>query len=120
MKKFISLLLALVLACTIATPAFAAAYSAEELNVPIVTIRGDGTDIYDASGENIVWPVSLGDEEGDSEILKDSVIEVLSKLLVDAALFGDYSTKEIKRLQPKVQKVLSYEEEYKALSDAEL
>ena len=35
-------------------------------------------------------------------------------------LFGDYSTKEIKRLQPKVQKVLSYEEEYKALSDAEL
>lgn len=90
MKKFISLLLALVLACTIATPAFAAAYSAEELNVPIVTIRGDGTDIYDASGENIVWPVSLGDEEGDSEILKDSVIEVLSKLLVDAALFGDW------------------------------
>ena len=35
-------------------------------------------------------------------------------------LFGDYSTKEIKRLQPKVQKVLSYEEEYKALSDEEL
>ena len=35
-------------------------------------------------------------------------------------LFGDYSSKEIKRLQPKVQKILSLEEEYKALSDAEL
>ena len=35
-------------------------------------------------------------------------------------LFGDYSTKEMKRLQPKVQKILSLEDEYKALSDAEL
>ena len=35
-------------------------------------------------------------------------------------LFGDYSTKEIKRVKPLVQKVLSYEEEYGKLSDAEL
>ena len=35
-------------------------------------------------------------------------------------LFGDYSTKEIKRIRPKVDKVLSYEEEYSKLSDAEL
>lgn len=35
-------------------------------------------------------------------------------------LFGDYSSKEIKRIKPLVEKVLSYEEEYKALSDAEL
>jgi len=35
-------------------------------------------------------------------------------------LFGDYSAKELKRIDPIVQKVLSYEEEYKALSDDEL
>ena len=35
-------------------------------------------------------------------------------------LFGDYSSKEIKRIQPLVKKVLSYEEEYAALSDSEL
>ena len=35
-------------------------------------------------------------------------------------LFGDYSSKEIKRVQPLVKKVLSYDEEYAKLSDAEL
>ena len=35
-------------------------------------------------------------------------------------LFGDYSTKEIKRVKPLVQKVLSYEEDYAKLTDAEL
>ncbi|MGN1443416.1 MAG: DEAD/DEAH box helicase, partial [Acutalibacteraceae bacterium] len=35
-------------------------------------------------------------------------------------LFGDYSTKEIKRVQPLVNKVLSYDEEYAKLSDSEL
>ena len=35
-------------------------------------------------------------------------------------LFGDYSTKELKRIEPIKQKVLSYEEEYRALSDEEL
>ena len=35
-------------------------------------------------------------------------------------LFGDYSQKEIKRILPLQQKVLSLEEEYKALTDEEL
>ncbi|MBR2417930.1 MAG: preprotein translocase subunit SecA, partial [Clostridia bacterium] len=35
-------------------------------------------------------------------------------------LFGDYSSKEIKRIRPKVDKVLSYEDEYSKLSDSEL
>ena len=35
-------------------------------------------------------------------------------------LFGDYSTKEIKRIKPTVDKVLSLEEEYSKLTDAEL
>ena len=35
-------------------------------------------------------------------------------------IFGDYSAKELKRIEPLKQKVLSYEEEYRALSDDEL
>ena len=35
-------------------------------------------------------------------------------------LFGDYSSKEIKRIKPTVQKILALEEEYASLSDAEL
>ncbi len=35
-------------------------------------------------------------------------------------LFGDYSQKEIKRIMPLVQKVLSLEEEYRALSEEQL
>ena len=36
------------------------------------------------------------------------------------AMFGNYSEKEIKRIRPILNKVLSYEEEYKALSDSKL
>ena len=35
-------------------------------------------------------------------------------------IFGTYSQRELKKIQPVVDKVLSYEEEYKALSDEEL
>ena len=35
-------------------------------------------------------------------------------------IFGDYSAREVKRIKPTLQKVLSYEEEYKKLSDDEL
>ena len=37
-----------------------------------------------------------------------------------AALFGNYSKKEIKRINPLVEKVLALEEKYKALTDDEL
>ncbi len=36
------------------------------------------------------------------------------------AIFGNYSEKEIKRVRPLLDKVLSYEEEYRAFSDEEL
>lgn len=36
------------------------------------------------------------------------------------AIFGNYSEKEIKRIRPILDKVLSYEEEYRALSDQQL
>ena len=35
------------------------------------------------------------------------------------AIFGNYSEKEIKRIKPLLDRVLSYEEAYRALSDEE-
>ena len=35
-------------------------------------------------------------------------------------MFGSYSERELKRIMPTVDKVLSFEEEYKALSDEQL
>lgn len=35
-------------------------------------------------------------------------------------LFGNYSKKELKRIQPMVDKVLGLEEKYRGLSDGEL
>ncbi len=35
-------------------------------------------------------------------------------------LFGSYSQRELKKIQPIVDKIISYEEEYKSLSDSEL
>ena len=35
-------------------------------------------------------------------------------------IFGDYSSKEVKRVKPIQQKVLSYEDEYSKLTDEQL
>ncbi|MBQ7296411.1 MAG: hypothetical protein IJW86_09515 [Clostridia bacterium] len=90
MKKLISLLLALIMVFALAAPAFAIAPLNPDYEVPTILLRGDGTDIYDATGEKIVWPVSLGDEEGDKDILIDSIIDVIFPHLVTGLLTGNY------------------------------
>ncbi len=88
MKKIISLALVLIMTVTLSVPAFAVV--SPDYNVPIITLRGDGSDIYDASGENIVWPTSFGDEEGDKDALINSVMDVIFPHLVNGLLTGDY------------------------------
>lgn len=88
MKKFIASALVLIMLFAMSVPCMALVEPVE--NIPIISIRGDGNDIYDASGENIVWPVSLGDEEGDKDQLIDSVIDVIFPHLVTGLLTGNY------------------------------
>ena len=47
-----------------------------DYNVPTILIRGDGTDIVNAEGE-MIWPVAIGDEEGDTNEIVTSVAKVL-------------------------------------------
>lgn len=47
-----------------------------DYNVPTILIRGDGTDIVNAEGE-MIWPVAIGDEDGDTNEIVTSVAKVL-------------------------------------------
>ncbi|MBQ7004864.1 MAG: alpha/beta fold hydrolase [Clostridia bacterium] len=88
MKKFTALFLIFTLMFSLAAPCLAVVEPIE--NIPVITIRGDGNDIYDASGKNIVWPVSFGDDEGDNDQLVDSIIDVIFPHLVTGLLTGNY------------------------------
>ena len=74
MKKAIALVLTLIMTFSLALPA--AAELDADYNVPTIFIRGDGTDIANAEGE-IIWPVAIGDEDGDTNEIIESVAKVL-------------------------------------------
>lgn len=74
MKKTIALVLTLIMTFSLALPA--AAELDADYNVPTIFIRGDGTDIANAEGE-IIWPVAIGDEDGDTNEIIESVAKVL-------------------------------------------
>lgn len=90
MKKLISLILSLCLIFTLALPALAVSPLNPDYNVPTITIRGDGTDIYDSTGTEVVWPVSFGDDEGDMDTLVNSVLDVIFPHLVTGLITGNY------------------------------
>lgn len=86
MKKVISLVLAFILAFSVSVPAFAA--SAVE-NIPIVMLRGDGTQIYvpdetAENGERNIWGDAMTDIE--SEKISESVVNVLIPFLTEGLL----------------------------------
>ncbi len=87
MKKVLSLVLVALMLLTCVVPATALVEPVE--NIPTICIRGDGNDIYDASGEKVVWPVSL-DDEGDSDQLIDSVMDVIFPHLIVGLTTGNY------------------------------
>ena len=74
MKKIIALALTLIMTLSLALPA--AAELDADYKVPTIFIRGDGTDIVNAEGETI-WPVAIGDEDGDTNEIIESVAKVL-------------------------------------------
>ncbi len=91
MKKALSLILALILAFSCAVPSLAVAGQVE--NIPIVILRGDGTQIYvpdetvDGGYKNI-WGDALANIEGDS--VGESVANVLLPFLTEGLLFDKW------------------------------
>ena len=74
MKKVTALVLSLIMTLSLALPASAVLDA--DYNVPTILIRGDGTDIVNAEGE-MIWPVAIGDEDGDTNEIINSVAKVL-------------------------------------------
>lgn len=91
MKKALSLILALVLAFGCAVPAFAAAGQVE--NIPIIILRGDGTQIYVpdetvSGGYRNIWGDALSNIESGS--VGESVANVLLPFLTEGLLFNKW------------------------------
>lgn len=89
MKKYISMLLALILAFSCAVPALAVA--GQEENIPIIMIRGDGNGIYveDENGnEKNIWGDALSDIEGGD--VGESIANVLLPFLTEGLLFDKW------------------------------
>ena len=81
MKKFLSVILAVIMLFTMAVPSFAASAAEKTVNIYVM---GYGSALYDETGKQ-VFPVELG--------LVDKLKEVLDELLLNLAsgmLFGDY------------------------------
>ncbi len=86
MKKVIALTLCLIMMFSCAVPAFAS--SAVE-HIPIITLRGDGTQIYvpdetAENGERNIWGDAFTSIEGGD--IKESVVTVLEPFLMEGLL----------------------------------
>lgn len=88
MKKFLAILLSLIMILSVSAPAFAAA-GVE--NIPTIMLRGDGTQIYvtDENGNEInVWGDSLTGINKDE--IAESVANVLLPFLTEGLLFDEW------------------------------
>ncbi len=91
MKKALSLILALVLIFTCAAPAMAVAGQVED--IPIIILRGDGTQIYvpdenASGGYRNIWGDALNNIESDS--VGEAVANVLLPFLTEGLLFDEW------------------------------
>lgn len=83
MKKVISVVLSLVMIFALTVPAFSAQESKSQY--PIVTIRGNGNNIFDENGKQVY------DFQYDTSNLADDVVEVCMPHLIEGLATGDYS-----------------------------
>ena len=95
MKKFISLMLAVLLVFSVSVPAFAGIdQNGTRSQIPVIRISGDGEALYNAEGERIMHFRSLleqnDDEEEDSSSLYESIANVLMPFLIQGIAFDNW------------------------------
>ncbi|MBE6773920.1 MAG: alpha/beta hydrolase [Ruminococcaceae bacterium] len=94
MKRFISIVLALILAFSMAVPAFAGIdRNQTRSQIPVVRISGDGEALYNAEGERIMHFRGLLEDNGDDEdssAIYESIANVLLPFLVEGVLFDNW------------------------------
>ena len=98
-KKNLALLLAAVMLCGLAAPAFAKTtqwISQSMSDIPVIRISGDGEKLVDEDGNKVIYyrdiPTVLAnddEEDGDDSTMR-SVVNVLKPFLINGMLFGDW------------------------------
>ena len=89
MKKLLAVLMALVLLCGTALPAFADGYVSLKMAIPVIMLSGDGEPLVDADG-NQVFDINHLDKLADgtnTNQLVESVANVLQPFLLEGVLF---------------------------------
>lgn len=86
MKKYLSLLLSLIIIFSVCAPV-SSAFAADETNteIPIIYIRGNGQSIVNAEGKEVVCDVAdftLGSDSEDEEETKNKVVEAAVNILL--------------------------------------
>lgn len=95
MKKFLSLLLTVVLVFSLAVPAFAGIdRNGTRSQIPVIRISGDGEPLYNAEGERIMHFRGLleggNDEEDDNSELYKSIANILMPFLIEGVVFDKW------------------------------
>ncbi len=97
MKKIISVTLALIMLFAVMAPAASAADTYGEERLPIIYIRGNGEDLYDADNNLVaaeLKDLSLGgdDEEGgiDKEVIVETAVNILKPFVLEGMLFDKW------------------------------
>ena len=78
MKKVISFMLCLIMLFTVAIPAFSAA-AADEVT-PIIYIRGNGQEIYNADGEKVICDIGDLKLDAEGEESRNKIIEAATNI----------------------------------------
>jgi len=96
MKKIISLTLVLIMLFAVMAPVASAADAYGYERLPIIYIRGNGEELYDAQGNLItaeIKDLDLGGEEGagiDRDAIIDSVVNILKPFVLEGMIFDKW------------------------------
>ncbi len=110
MKKVISFMLCLIMLFTVAIPAFSAA-AADEVT-PIIYIRGNGQEIYNADGEKVICDIGDLKLDAEGEESRNKIIEAATNISLSFLMgmsddnWDDYGEAIYKEISPLFEQAM--------------
>lgn len=100
MKKLLSFLISVIMVLGVIAPVGSVFAAADNNNIPIIYIRGNGQDICDAEGNVVicdiadVGKISLGNGEDGEDKIIEAVANILLPFLTDGLIFNNWDNYE--------------------------